>query len=774
MKRIVALLLSLFCSPPGNAAPAERLGVRNEPVEWAYRTQQKYSDPFNDVEVNVIFTKQGGREWKVPAFWAGGTEWKVRFAPPETGLYKYRVESTDKGNPDLNGQEGALRVAPYEGNNPLLAHGSIRVSQNRRYLEHMDGTPFFWLGDTWWKGLSRRISVDEFKTLAEDRHQKGFTVIQIVAGLYPDEPPFDPRGNNEGGFAWERGFARINPAYFDHADRRIQLLVQSELVPAIVSCWGYYLPWTGVEKMKKHWRNLLARYGAYPVVWILAGEGTMAYYLSAHPQKDRAEQKVGWTALAKYLRSIDPYHHPITMHPNTSGRAELGEDDALDIDMLQTGHGGWRDVPRHIGLVTSSYSKTPPMPVVLGEMDYEGHQQINWQEMQRFAFWSTMINGAAGFTYGAGGIWEMNGKTESHGPSPWGITGNHLRDHPVGRSDAASGIPAGGHWQELGQQQWWRFEPHPEWVEPHGTAFLKRHSEWFDVTKRWAAEKGEFLLPYTAGIPGEIRVVYIPGRIYDPLGPLVTNLEPDITYQAAYVNPITGEKKRIGSLARPETTRRFSDSFQPDRKPEWIDRGEKTTAKDGELAAAKSAWTVVTGLKEADVIAAVDAHRDTEAGLLVRVQDSGDCIMAVYSPSMKGIWIHERQNGEYGPRLGFTAVPDIDRKMHMVAEVHGDIASLTIADGKRIFRTAPVKVTERRAGTAGVWTEPLACEGGRFGGCTTAGGDQGARPGQVFENFLVQVIDHIPTDANENIVVLNAWRAPLLPVSHDWLLVLER
>ena len=406
---------------PQNAA-GERTGTQNEPVEWAYKSQKTYGDPFNDVDVDIVFAKDGGREWKVPAFWAGGSEWRIRFAPPEPGLYRYHAESTDKGNPDLNGHESNLRVQPYQGRNPLLLHGGLRVSKTGRYLEHADSTPFLWLGDTWWKGLSRRISVDEFKVLADDRREKGFNLIQIVAGLYPDEPPFDPRGNNEGGFAWEPAFARINPAYFDHADRRIQLLVQSELVPAIVSCWGYYLPLTGVDKMKKHWRNLIARYGAYPVVWILAGEGTMAYYLSPHPEKDREAQKAGWTQIAKYLRVTDPYHHPITMHPNTSGRAELAEDNVLDVDMLQTGHGGYSNAPRHIGLVTSSYSKTPSMPVVLGEMDYEGHQQINWQDMQRYAYWSTMINGAAGFTYGAGGIWEMNGVAEPHGPSPWGIT----------------------------------------------------------------------------------------------------------------------------------------------------------------------------------------------------------------------------------------------------------------------------------------------------------------------------------------------------------------
>jgi hypothetical protein len=30
----------------------------------------------------------------------------------------------------------------------------------------------------------------------------------------------------------------------------------------------------GMEKVKKHWRYLIARWSAYPVVWCLAGEGT--------------------------------------------------------------------------------------------------------------------------------------------------------------------------------------------------------------------------------------------------------------------------------------------------------------------------------------------------------------------------------------------------------------------------------------------------------------------------------------------------------------------
>ena len=49
----------------------------------------------------------------------------------------------------------------------------------------------------------------------------------------------------------------------------------------------------GVDKMKKHWRNLVARYGAYPVVWCLAGEAAMPYYLAEDKDRARAEQIAG-------------------------------------------------------------------------------------------------------------------------------------------------------------------------------------------------------------------------------------------------------------------------------------------------------------------------------------------------------------------------------------------------------------------------------------------------------------------------------------------------
>src|SRR5579862_3615151 len=242
------------------ARAEERVATAGVATEWSYTSGKQYDDPFNRVEVDAVVALPSGGEERVPAFWAGGSTWRVRYAPPAPGSYRIRSICSDAKNRDLHDQALTLRVDPYAGTNTHYKHGPLRVSADRRHFEHADGTPFFWLGDTWWMALSKRLRwPTDFRTLAADRVAKGFTVVQIVAGLYPDMPAFDPRGANEAGFPWVEDYARINPAYFDMADLRIQHLVDRGIAPCIVGGWGYYLPLLGLERMKKHWRYLIAR-----------------------------------------------------------------------------------------------------------------------------------------------------------------------------------------------------------------------------------------------------------------------------------------------------------------------------------------------------------------------------------------------------------------------------------------------------------------------------------------------------------------------------------
>src|SRR5258706_3957164 len=115
-------------------------------------------------------------------------------------------------------------------------------------------------------GLSHRLHwPDEVAQLAADRKEKGYNVIQLVAGLYPDMPPFDPRGANEAGYPWQTNFSSIRPQYFDAAHQPLRYRVEQGFTPCIVGALGYLIPWMGVEKMKKHRRDLIARYVAGPV-----------------------------------------------------------------------------------------------------------------------------------------------------------------------------------------------------------------------------------------------------------------------------------------------------------------------------------------------------------------------------------------------------------------------------------------------------------------------------------------------------------------------------
>jgi hypothetical protein len=378
--------------------------------------------------------------------------------------------------------------------------------------------------------------------LAADRVSKGFTVIQIIAGLYPDMPPFDPRGANEAGFPWQPDYARINPHYFDAADVRIQYLVDRGLLPCVVGCWGYFLPLMGIPKMKKHWRNLIARWGAYPVVWCLAGEGAMPFYLSKTKTEDEATQRRGWTEVGRYVRSIDPYHRPITIHPTDNARNQVEDASVLDFDMLQTGHSDRKSIPNTVNQVTGSLLRSPRMPVLVGEVCYEGILEASRQEVERFMFWTSILNGAGGHTYGANGIWQVNTAEKPFGPSPHGRSWGNTPWDVAAKLPGSAQLGLGK--QLLMRYPWWRFEPHPEWVDPH-----------------WSKENYE--QPYAAGIPGEVRVIFVPPS-WDP--PRVKNLEPGVAYRAYYFDPVTG-KQYEPIKATPDA----ENTWQPPITPTFAD-----------------------------------------------------------------------------------------------------------------------------------------------------------------------------------------------------------
>lgn len=826
MFRQVAFLaaVSAGCVMAATPPPA----TQERMVEWTVTTQKTYADPFNDVDVDVIFTRDS-HSWRVPAFWRGQNRWTVRFAPPTPGKYTYHLASTDRHNPDLNGRAGHVTITPYAGDNPLLKHGMVRVSANHRYFEHADGKPFYWLGDTWWMGLSDRLPWSGFQQLTADRKAKGFTVVQIVAGLVPFEEvcPEDPGCRNEGGAVWEPGFTRINPGYFDAADRRIQLLVDSGIVPEIEGTYASVLAQMGVAKMKKHWRYVIARYGAYPVLWNLADEAVdpPAAIASRFPTSMQwllPPSPGDWTEIARYIRSTDPSHHPLTVNEWVQpGDIPLQDATLTDFDQLQPGHWGWPSLGNEVMQLNQRFARTDLIkPVVVGEIGYEMLGGTHLEDFQRMAFWLATLNGAAGYTYGAAPTYEANNpekplhRSDQYTFLTWEEGMNLPGSYQVGLSAKL-----------LRQYPWWQFTPHPEWVTPRGTTLLEPHSgHEFDVGNfdfglivnedftpteeflqtpeilvpggKWKAHRGSFHGPYAAGVPGEIRVIYTPAfGLAAPPPPTVLGLEQGVRYQAYYWDPMLGIKFDLGAVEVPVPGAvELRENFEGADSHDWSEYGStRAHRQGGKFTAAGETLSVRDTIKMQNCVVAVDARSDASAGLLLRYQDADDYVAAVFSAKKKILYLMTRINGVNSGQLGAIPVAKLGMKVHLSAEVRVNWGAASITDGQQTYSTQivdisgrssnpllPVDVRQLKSGAVGLWHQE---------------DDQV----QQFYHFEVRQSPVIAPEENLNrnlvdargthrgelsgpgwddwgrnkALLLNAYRPERFPTNQDWVLVLD-
>ena len=701
-------------------------------VEWTIESTKSYADPFNDVEVDVIFSKDG-QSWRVPTFWRGGRQWTVRFAPPTPGEYAFHLESTDRDNPDLNGHSGHVNISAYTGSNELLKHGMLRVSTNKRYFEYTDGTPFYWLGDTWWTGLSDRLSWEGFKTLTADRKKKGFTVVQICAGLVPDEElaPLDPGFHNEGGTEWDAKFKQINSKYFDFADRRLKYLLDQGLTPEIEGSSGSQMEQVGVAVLKKHWRYIIARYGAFPVLWNLADESFDPPEWATKLFPGSSFQR-GWTEVARYIRTIDPYHHPLTANENAPPFDDfpVQEPSLLDFDQFQSAHYGWASIATEVAQMNTHYARTSvTKPLVEGEIGYEKLGEIHLEDFQRTAFWLSMLNGAAGHTYGANGVWEAYTGDKPLQRERWSFLTWQEGMNLLGSYQIGLGAKL------LRQYRWWKFQPHPEWVTPRGTTLLQPRKEinGFDIGREllqlggaytyedleksleenplnypggeWKAKNGNFRLPYAAGIPGEVRFIYIPTRlIFSPSpAPTVLSLEPGIRYHAYFWEPTTGTRFDLGGVERPAPGAiLFTDGFDQ-KNLAWTERGtDKGVVGQGALWARGQMLVTLDKVNETNAVASVDVSSDAGAGLLLRYRDADNYIAAMYSPEAQALYLLDRHKGTDGRLLGNTPLPKLGAHLRLSAEVRDNKAAASISDGQATYTSPIVDLTDSIAGSVGL------------------------------------------------------------------------
>jgi hypothetical protein len=303
---------------------------------------------------------------------------------------------------------------------------------------------------------------------------------------------------------------------------------------------GFFLPWLGLDKVKKHWRYIIARWGAYPVVWCSAGEATMPPYSNDFffkKEEKIEEQRQGWNEISEYIRLTDPFSRLSTLHPspfNESYATRESIDTSLfDFDMINIGHRGQNDLNIAMEKLQKTLNSKPLKPVIQSEVNYEGHSGTSWSEIQRFLFWTHLLSGASGYSYGATGIWDMKLEKYASHPGSCGTVANYTWEEGM---EFKGSLHLGLGKKFIESFKYRELEPCIKEVEPH----------WNDSNR---------MLPYAAKIEDKVKIIYFPswfliGDMFLYHKVKLSGLRKGTKYLRYFFDPRSGrkiEKKYINS-----------------------------------------------------------------------------------------------------------------------------------------------------------------------------------------------------------------------------------
>lgn len=489
--------------------------------EHSFESTKDYENPLYQVtRFQVRFQSPAGKVKIINGFWDGGKTWRVRFAPDELGRWTFSSFCSDTLNTGLHAIKGTFECTASQSPHAIYTKGSIIHPKGSYYLAHADGTPFFYAACTAWNGTLKSTD-KEWETYLQDRVNNHYNVIQFTTTQW--------RGgdkNSEGNVAFEgSGRIKLNPAFFQHLDKKIDEINRHGLVAAPVLLWalpvstgrelspGYYLPEPEAILLANY---MVARYGGHQVIWILGGDGK---YIGEYEQR--------WKTIG---RAVFGGEHPGAVALHSQGRSWIGKEYAneewLDILGYQTGHNSTDNTINWItkGPVTNEWTKLPPKVLINMEPCYEDiNPSITSKEVRNASYWSVFSTPVAGITYGANGIW------------PWIRPGEKILNHSIPAIlrtwDESIKLPGSVQIGQLahfiGRYPWWQMKPAPELV----VSQPEQAGGYISVVR---SDDRQFILAY---IPAQTTV-----RLYNPQQAL---------YQGHWYDPVTYQFSEASVVNKP-------------------------------------------------------------------------------------------------------------------------------------------------------------------------------------------------------------------------------
>jgi len=316
--------------------------------ELTFQHDAQYENPFFDVTIDVAFTSPSGRQVQVGGFHYGSAEppevrvrnpgerqqvdyifakadlWKARLAPDEVGEWRYTYSFEDVRGGRTSG-DGSFRCV--SGRAP--SHGFVRPDPGDPFRWAFDdGTPYYPIGlqEGWGDWVANGSFLDTaslegpFRT---DFHGRPRTDALPAGAMFQPGPANNPQNADVALRRFSRcGFnlyrysqANNTPSLFGDLDHyKVQEAVMTDELLRCLRKYGFRVFYgifgyqkvfnddagnaEAMAKVKRFIKYTVDRWGAYVDVWEFLNE------------QDASDE---WYAImAPYLRSIDPYRHPIT------------------------------------------------------------------------------------------------------------------------------------------------------------------------------------------------------------------------------------------------------------------------------------------------------------------------------------------------------------------------------------------------------------------------------------------------------------------------------
>ncbi len=415
-------------------------------------------NPFLDYRMQVLFIAPSGKVYNVPGFFDGdgrggerGNVWRVRFTPPEPGEWRYELQfrvgdeiavelDSPGSSTPYDGVEGVLYVDEKDPDAPGFAKWGILEYAGGHYFKFRDG-PYWlkggtdspenflgyhgfdntthtgerydgldWLpalhryeahvkdwqdGDPDWSNGAGRGIIGAINYLASKNVNSIYMLLMNIGGDGKDVFPWagspDPRGSPDNDnlhfdisklSQWETVFA--------HAQRKglfLHLVLNEAEEPNKRELDNGEL---GVER-KVFYREMVARFGHHLAMqWNLCEEYNLGFDLG--PDRIRS--------FADYLRAIDPYGHPITVHSAHDPLQALDfifGDDRFDTTSVQLNQ-------RRIDQVTEAIRRASaeagrPLPAMMDEFTADAGGNRSWipvdnaERSRKQKLWPTYFSG---------------------------------------------------------------------------------------------------------------------------------------------------------------------------------------------------------------------------------------------------------------------------------------------------------------------------------------------------------------------------------------------